>query len=325
MTRAAAVLVVLAGCAPARPALRAPIPVEAGRACVAGLGCVAYQARGQAARDAGGRVGNAVVVLTAFGYGEDIDALWPGLVGAGRALDPARRLVVGVAFERGPDGALPRGDAAVALLDRFLDERAIDRRAPLLGAASYGAELALRALGAGVVRGPVLACGGHDRPFEEPAMRRVRAALADPEPFAAVARAMVPASYGPGYLDDPRSAREHALPEGTPLAAALAARMAAHLAAHTSLDALAARMDSAFALEASPIAYPPLGGRRVVLVANRDDLMMTIARVRDLAARLRARGADVELVELDDRLGHSAFFGRTPPALVAAARALVGR
>jgi len=307
------------------------------RLCRAGIGCLRYEARGVPRRRADGKITNAVLVLSAFGFDERLDALWPDLVGPGRALDSRRYYVIGLAG--GPDeaGRLPGPDAMLALLEELITTQAIDRSAALIGASSYGAELALRVLAMtkpSGTTGPVLLCGGHDRPYEEPAMKRVqevlqRARASHAAPLATwreVARQMVPASYTPRYLGDARHAVEHGLVEEAKrdgLGAALVERQAQHFLRLLPLAELERRMEAAFALERSPLAFPVLTGRRVILVANRDDQMMSLAQMSSLAQRLTRAGAQSSLRELGDELGHSAFFRRVPLELERAIEALL--
>jgi Alpha/beta hydrolase family len=302
------------------------------RLCRAGLGCLAYEIRG-AARSKRGLVRNAVLVISAFGFDERIDALWPGLIGPGRPLDPARYQIIGVMGAVDEQGHMPTSSALVQLLDAAYRDLQLARDTPVIGAASYGAELALRALARGVTRGPLLLCGGHDRPWLEPAMRSVREVLAhesttgsDAARWLAITRAMVGPSYTPGYLADPQQAEAHGLASAAArvgLSEALAVQQAESLATRVSLDALRLRMDGAFAFETQPLVYPALDGQRVILLGNREDRMMTLANLADLARRLRARGADVVVRELSDARGHSVFFGAPPAPFIEALAALL--
>ncbi len=325
---------VAAACAHQAPIGRggeAPEPPRYAVFCRPALGCLRYEARGRARR-AAGRIVNAAVVLSSFGFDERIDELWPGLIGPGRALDPEERYIVGVAAQGEPS---PGPADFLRLLRALVDEMKLDRGVPLLGASSYGAELALRALAGGLFTGPMLVCGGHDRPFEEPAMQRMHAAVAPlassasaehPQAWREVASLLVPMSYGPGYLADEKNAAAHGLVREAAergLERALVDQLAAHFATHVALAALRRRMDAAFELATQALVYPPLRGRRLIVVANREDQLMSVAGMRALAARLRAAGGAVALYELSDPLGHSAFFRHVPVELETAVRALL--
>lgn len=300
--------------------------------CRPKLGCLRYEERGTPRRDAKGEITNAAIVLSAFGFDERLDELWPDLVGPGRPLDSRERFVLGVAgAPSDAGGPRPGPDALLTLVEELLRTRHIDRHAALIGASSYGAELVLRSLVRHLTDGPVLVCGGHDRPYEEPAMQAVRRVLretASQPPrvtWLAVARSMVPLSYGPGYLLDPRHAVLHGLPMSTSargLEDALVEQLAAHFVDTMPVAELVRRMDAAFDLESRPLVYLGLAGRQVVLVGNRDDQMMSMSRIRALALRLRLAGARVSVHELSDALGHSVFFHRVPLELEAAVRLL---
>ncbi len=270
--------------------------------CQGHLGCVRYEQRGVPRRDAAGKIVNAVVILVAYGLDERLDEMWPDVVGPGRALDPRDRVVIGVTGIAGErTGAAPASPAGTAaLLPALFDALELDRGAAVIGVSTYGAEAALRALADGAFAGSLLVCGGHDRPYDEPALRAVgeaaaRTTGAGPELARALA-AIVPAGDVPG--------------------------LAAHLRAHPAAE-LAARLAPTLALASAPLAYPPLAGRRVQVVANQDDKLASIIRVRALALRLRLAGAAVVVHELADPLGHEAFFARVPPALEAAIAALL--
>ena len=273
------------------------------RLCVAAA-CLRYETRGVPRRDAAGIITNAIVVVSAYGFGEKLDALWPDLIGPQRALDSRSRYIVGVA-----------SDAGVPL-PALLESLQLDKATPLVGASTYGAEAVLRLVaGAPAWTGPVVLCGGHDRPWDEPTVRDVRKALDGPDAWRRVVMLMVPASYTPHYLANVRHAAEHGLVEearGRGLQAALVERQVGQQA---PLDALRARLDAAQALAGAPLAYSHLDGRKVTLVVNTQDRLVDAARVRALGERLRVAGARVRVFEFDDELGHSAYFRHVPQAL----------
>jgi hypothetical protein len=299
--------------------------------CRTALGCLRYEERGVPQRDTAGLIRNAVVVVPPFGADERLDEIWPDLVGPGRALDPRERYLVGVAPAPDQAGRLPAPEAVVSLIGELLHDREIDRSVALVGLSSYGSELVLRSVVRGLTSGPILLCGGHDRPFDEPVLQElretVRRMISKPaaEAWTAVARTLIPASYGAAYLADARHAAalglsaERARPG---LGNALVEEMAAHFAATLPIVELGRRIDAAFDLAAHPILYPALIGRRAVLVANRGDQLISISRIRALAVRLALSGATVSTHELVDPLGHDVFFLRDPLELETAIRLL---
>ena len=299
--------------------------------CRPALGCVRFEERGLPIRDAADHIANAAIVVVAFGFDERLDELWPDLVGPGRALDPRERYILGVAGAQDDVGRRPGPDAIVSLLDELVRDRALDRGAALIGASSYGSELVLRSLARGLTTGPIMLCGGHDRPYEEPAMQAVQATLqrvVTQAPNAAwleLARVIVPVSYGPGYLAQLGHASTHGLvaeANAHGLEAALVEQLAAHFAGALSVVELARRMDAAFELREKPLVYPAIKGRHIVLVANTEDQMMSVSRMRALALRLRSAGAQVTTHALSDPLGQNVFFHRVPLELETAAREL---
>ena len=266
--------------------------------------CLRYETRGVPRRDGTGRITNAIVVVSAYGFGEKLDALWPDLVGPERALDSRSRFIVGVASDPG----VP--------LPLLLEALQLTKTTPLVGASTYGVEAVLRLVsGAPAWTGPVVLCGGHDRPWDEPLVREVRKALDGPDPWRRVVALMVPGSYTPRYLADVRHAAEHGLVEEARAHGLQAALVERQVARPEALEPLRTRLDAAQALGKAPLVYPRLDGRRVTLVVNTQDRMVAEARVRALAERLRTIGAQVDVRAFDDALGHSAYFRHVPSAL----------
>ncbi|MEO6951042.1 MAG: hypothetical protein ABI321_04440 [Polyangia bacterium] len=271
--------------------------------CV-GETCLRYETRGVPVRDAAGIITNAVVVVSAYGFGEKLDALWPELVGPGRALDSRTRYVIGVA-----------SDAGVPV-ETLMASLALAKTTPLVGASTYGAEAVLRLVARSPAWvGPVVICGGHDRPWDEPLVRAVRQALDGPDAWRRVVSLMVPASYTPHYLADVRHASEHGLVDEARVQGLEKALIERQLARPASIAALRERLDRAQALSKAPLLFSGLAGRRVTLVVNTQDRLVALLRVRALGDRLRAAGATVKFVPFDDELGHSAYFRHAPPAL----------
>ena len=266
--------------------------------------CLRYETRGVPLRDGAGRITNAIVVVSAYGFGEKLDALWPDLVGPERALDSRSRFIVGVASDPGVPLAL------------LLEALQLARTTPLVGASTYGVEVVLRLVaGAPAWTGPVVLCGGHDRPWDEPLVREVRKALDRPDPWRRVVTLMVPGSYTPRYLADVRHAAEHGLVEEARAHGLEVALVERQVARAEALGRLRLRLDAAQALGNAPLVYPRLDGRRLTLVVNTQDRLVAAARVRSLAERLRTIGAQVDVRAFDDELGHSAYFRHVPPAL----------
>lgn len=301
--------VVLTDGAGRKTSVRVPLVVEthdrpfSDRLCVADR-CLRYETRGTPVRDEKGLVTNAIVVVSAYGFGEQLDSLWPDLVGPQRALDSRTRWIVGVASDPG----VP--------LERLMESLALARTTPLVGASTYGAETVLRLVAREPTwTGPVVICGGHDRAWDEPVVRAVRRALDAPDAWRRVVELMVPATYTLRYLADVRHAVEHGLVEesrGQGLAKALIELQLAHPA---SMDELRSRLETTDGLGKAPLVFTGLAGRRITLIVNTQDRLVSAARVRALGDRLRAAGATVTLATLDDELGHSAYFRHAPPAL----------
>jgi hypothetical protein len=303
--------------------------------CTPELGCLRYEVRGRPHRNAAGKIDNAVLVLPAFGLDERLDELWPDLIGPGRALDPRERYLIGVGSATtpttGPPAPIDDPDAIWRLIAQLATTLELAPEVPVIGV-SYGGELALHALASGALRGPLLLCGAHDRPFDEPAMQALRgvflrsASKPKDAVWASIAHIVVPATYGVPYLADPQHAVVHGLVEEARaggLQAALERELAAHFAPTFSTARLAARVERAFLLKTQPLVYPSLSGRRIILVANKPDGLAAATRVQGLALRLRTSGAEVTMVELDDDRGHAAFFLGAPLQLEAAVRALL--
>ncbi len=304
--------------------------------CDAGTSpCLRVEVRGVPRRDESGRITNAVVVLNAFGFDERLDEMWPELIGPARPLDPRHFYILGVSPARGEQA--PRAAEVPALLARLWTTAQLGSHAVVIGASSYGSELALRALAAGAFGkegGPLLLCGGHDRPFAEQPMRRLRQIFLDAAHTArpaaeweAIATVAVSATYTEAYLKNNANAEEHGLDAEAKTEGfwrALIERSAALWSKALTLGALGNRVEDAFALEQHPLVWPSLAGRRVVFVANERDRTSSIAQVRASAERLTAAGARVEVRSFDDELGHAAFFQRVPSVLARAVLDVVG-
>jgi hypothetical protein len=303
-------------------------------------GCLRYEERGVPRRGADGRIMNAIVVLPPFGFDERLDEVFPDLIGPGRALDPMQRYILGVA-PAATDMKWPGSDALVTLVGELFADRELDPGTALVGVSAFGGELALRALSKDAPwwHGPLLVLGGHDRPAEEQAMQAIRAALTPNDPprplapaqaWAKIAAEVVPLGYGPRYLADPSHAAAIGLDPKDPAIAAtglgkpLIDAFAKQLPARVPLSELQQHVDAAFALSRSPLVYPPLDHRRVVLVANREDRLVTASRVRATGVRLTAAGAKVSYYEVADPLGHHVFFLAAPLEVEAAFSTLLG-
>jgi pimeloyl-ACP methyl ester carboxylesterase len=308
-----------------RVRVESPDRPRPGRRCVGRI-CLDYEVRGSPRRNASQLITNAVVVLTPFGFDERLDELWPEMVGAGRPLDSRERFVVGVAPAHNQDGSLaPAADASGAL-EALADELALARPLRVVGASSSGAELGLRWLAAGPASiGTLVLCGGHDRPYDEPTFRRLEtlvrsassAARADGSFWNPIAELIVGASYTDAYLADARYANEHGLTleRAERFRPALVEKMARYWAGHLHAADLRRRIEDARQLSEHPLQYAPGPATQVRFVVNRLDRTISTGQVEETVRRLRAAGAQVELVTFEDVHGHSAFFRSSPEAL----------
>jgi pimeloyl-ACP methyl ester carboxylesterase len=308
-----------------RVRVESPDRPRPGRRC-AGEICLRYEVRGSPRRDASNRIANAVVVLTPFGFDERLDELWPEMVGAGRPLDSRKRFVVGVALPQAQDGSLAPVAAASDALEALANELALARPLRVVGASSSGAELGLRWLAARPtsIRTLVL-CGGHDRPYDETTFRRLETLVRSTSPDAraggsfwnAIAELIVGASFTDTYLADARYANEHGLTleRADRFRPALVEKMARYWAGHLHAADLRRRIEDARQLSEHPLRYAPAPDTQLRFVVNRLDRTISAAQVEKTAHRLRAAGAQVELVTFEDVHGHSAFFRSSPEAL----------